>query len=68
MNPLLLKFVHHNHSATITTTNVNILFVLSMPLCNSMTLKECHERDKDDLSDAETGKVYAPQHVLDTSD
>ena len=32
-----------------------------------MTLKECHERDKDDLSDAENGKVYAPQHVLDTS-
>lgn len=49
-------------------TNVNILIVLSMPLCNSMTLKECHERDKDDLSDAENGKVYAPQHVFDTSD
>ena len=29
-----------------------------------MVLKECHEGDKDDLSDAESEKMYAPQHIL----
>lgn len=29
-----------------------------------MVLKECHEGDKDDFSDAESEKMYAPQHIL----
>lgn len=29
-----------------------------------MVLKEGHEGDKDDFSDAESEKMYAPQHIL----